>query len=79
MRAFEWASPTTVEEAVKLLTTSPPATATTFATPPVDSDEIPRPMGGGQESQGRDWPIACRELLHSGSRRDNLYSSLVPN
>ena len=50
MRAFEWASPTTVEEAVQMLTSAtlaPPATSPTTA--PVDSDEMPRPMAGGQD------------------------------
>jgi xanthine dehydrogenase YagS FAD-binding subunit len=40
MKAFEWANASTAEDAVKLLK---PAGAN------VDADEIPRPMGGGQD------------------------------
>jgi xanthine dehydrogenase YagS FAD-binding subunit len=40
MKAFEWASPGTVEEAVKLLTPTDAG---------ADSDEMPRAMGGGQD------------------------------
>ncbi len=40
MKAFEWANPTSVDEAVKLLAPGPDK---------VDSDETPRPMGGGQD------------------------------
>jgi xanthine dehydrogenase YagS FAD-binding subunit len=39
MNAFEWANATSVDQAVSLLT--PPATG--------DPDEMPRPMGGGQD------------------------------
>jgi len=49
MRAFEWANPTTVEEAVELLMSPSPAPSTLPTTAPVDSDEMPRPMAGGQD------------------------------
>jgi xanthine dehydrogenase YagS FAD-binding subunit len=39
MKAFEWTSPTTINEAVKLLTVSSPG----------DIDEAPRPIAGGQD------------------------------
>ncbi|HYK20473.1 MAG TPA: FAD binding domain-containing protein, partial [Pyrinomonadaceae bacterium] len=39
MKAFEWTNPTTINEAVKLLTVSSPA----------DIDEAPRPIAGGQD------------------------------
>jgi xanthine dehydrogenase YagS FAD-binding subunit len=39
MKAFEWTSPATVNEAVKLLTVSSPG----------DIDEAPRPIAGGQD------------------------------
>src|SRR3974390_2676344 len=40
MKAFEWANATSVDEAVKLLV--PPD-------PKAESDEMPRPLGGGQD------------------------------
>ena len=40
MKAFEWANPTSVAEAVKLLSVSSPA---------ADIDEAPRPIAGGQD------------------------------
>lgn len=40
MKAFEWATPTTVDEAVKLLRPAQPS---------ADIDDAPRPMGGGQD------------------------------
>ena len=39
MKAFEWTNPTTVNEAVQLLGTGTP----------VDIDEAPRPIAGGQD------------------------------
>ena len=40
MKAFEWVSPTSVDEAVRLLR---PAAAA------AESDEAPRPLAGGQD------------------------------
>ena len=40
MKAFEWASPTTVNEAVRLLQPAPA---------PADPDDAPRPIAGGQD------------------------------
>lgn len=40
MKAFEWVSPTSIDDAVKLLNTAPPVD---------DIDAGPRPMGGGQD------------------------------
>src|SRR5919198_4541845 len=39
MKVFEWSSPATINEAVKLLTVSSPG----------DIDEAPRPIAGGQD------------------------------
>src|SRR5829696_1015982 len=39
MKAFEWTSPTTINEAVKMLTVASPG----------DIDEAPRPIAGGQD------------------------------
>ena len=39
MKAFEWTNPTTVNEAVKMLTVASPG----------DIDEAPRPIAGGQD------------------------------
>src|SRR5437868_1491255 len=58
MKAFEWANASTLDEAVKLLTPS---------NPNADSDEKPRPIGGGQ-----DLLTTMKEFLERPPRVVNL-------
>ncbi|MDP9175331.1 MAG: xanthine dehydrogenase family protein subunit M [Planctomycetota bacterium] len=63
MKSFEWSSPTTVEEAVKLLAAADQS---------ADVDELPRPMGGGQ-----DLLTTMKDYITRPSRVVNLKS--IPN
>jgi xanthine dehydrogenase YagS FAD-binding subunit len=63
MKAFEWSTPSSVEEAVKLLTPAQSAS---------DLDENPRPLAGGQ-----DLLTAMKDFISRPSRVVNLKS--IPN